>query len=119
MPHLTLRDPASGSTARIAPHLGFNCFSFEARVGERLVNVLDAAEDFENGGYRPSGHGIPILFPYPNRIREGRFSWRGTDYHIPPDRALYDKTGNAIHGLCVDRPWRVLKADESSATAQF
>lgn len=116
---LTLRDAGSGSTARIAPALGFNCFSFQAVVGKCVVDVIDAAENFAAGGQRPSGHGIPILFPFPNRIHGGRFSWDGREYVLPPDRVLYDTAGNAIHGFCLDRPWRVMQFDESSATADF
>jgi aldose 1-epimerase len=119
MPTLTLRDAVTGSTARIAPDIGFNCHSFQAQVGEHRVDVIDAAADFASGGYRPSSHGIPLLFPYPNRIRQGRFTWEGRAYHIPPENVLYDRIGNAIHGFCVDRPWRVLRTDEASATAQF
>ncbi|MEI8381153.1 MAG: aldose 1-epimerase [Planctomycetota bacterium] len=112
---LTITDPHSGSTARIAPELGFNCFEFRAIVGSRPVDVLDAAPDFLMGGQRPSGHGIPILFPFPNRIRAGKFSWEGKDYQLPTT----DKFGNAIHGLCMDRPWRVIEQRDDLVTGQF
>ncbi|MFO1041995.1 MAG: aldose 1-epimerase [Planctomycetaceae bacterium] len=112
---LTITDPHSGSTARIAPELGFNCFEFKAIVGSRPVDVLDASPDFLKGGQRPSGHGIPILFPFPNRIRAGKFSWEGKDYQLPTT----DKFGNAIHGLCMDRPWRVIAQKDDFVTGQF
>ena len=110
---IQIADSSSGSLARIAVDQGFNCFSFVARVNSgESVSVIEAPEGFENGG-TPIGHnGIPILFPFPNRIRGGRFSWDGRDYHLPPSLVPYDETGNAIHGLCIDRPWRVV--DQSS-----
>ena len=95
-----------GSTAKIAPALGFNCFDFQAHVGNETIPVLDASPQFAQGGDKPSGHGIPILFPFPNRIRAGRFTWNGKHYEIPESNASYN-SGNAIHGFCLDRPWRV------------
>ena len=115
MPALTITDPQTGSTARIAPEFGFNCFEFRAIVGGRPVNVLDAVPGFAEGGQKASGSGIPILFPFPNRIRAGKFSWGGKDYSLP----VTDKFGNAIHGLCLDRPWRVIEQKDDLVTGQF
>ena len=96
MQPLLLKDSSTGSTARIAAHLGFNCYEFRAAVAGRVVDVIDAAADFPKGGQRPSGHGIPILFPFPNRIRAGRYRWNGREYVLPPERVGYDGAGNAI-----------------------
>jgi aldose 1-epimerase len=112
---ITIQDHHSGSTAKIAPELGFNCFEFKAAVGDRIVDVLDAVPGFELGGQRASGSGIPILFPFPNRIRQGRFTWEGHEYVLPGT----DKWGNAIHGLCMDRPWRVVRQADDFVTGQF
>lgn len=101
---ITISDSHTGATARIAPELGFNCFEFRANVDGRFVDVLDSVPGFESGGQRPSGSGIPILFPFPNRIRSGKFLWDGKSYELP----VSDKFGNAIHGFCHDRPWRVI-----------
>src|SRR5262249_51160908 len=47
--------------------------------------------------------GIPILFPFPNRICDGRYTWNGKEYTLP----LNDSTGkNAIHGFVCRKPWR-------------
>ncbi len=112
---LTITDRHSGSTARIAPDLGFNCFEFRAMVDGQPVDVLDAMPGFEGGGLKASGSGIPILFPFPNRIRAGKFTWDGKDYSLPTT----DKFGNAIHGLCLDRPWRVIEQRDDFVTGQF
>lgn len=113
-------DSSSGSAARIAADQGFNCFRFMAalRSGES-VEVIEAPDEFESGG-TPIGHnGIPVLFPFPNRIRGGRYSWDGKDYFLPPSLVPYDGTGNAIHGLCIDRPWRVIERSANSVTGEF
>ena len=109
-----------GCRAKIAVDLGFNCFSFTAvTTSGARVDVLSAAEGFESGGHPASRSGIPLLFPYPNRIAGGRYSWSGRDYHLTPDKVPFDKTGNAIHGFCIDRPWRIVSQSESSVTAIF
>lgn len=117
MPILTITDAHTGSTARIAPELGFNCFEFRAMVGGRPVDVLDAAPGFDAGGQRPSGSGIPILFPFPNRIRAGQFAWKGQEFSILNTSG--DKFGNATHGLCLDRPWRVTAKGDDFVSGQF
>lgn len=119
MEPIVVTDRETGSTARIAAHLGFNCYSFQAHVQDRVVDVLDASADFIDGQQRASHHGIPLLFPYPNRIREGKYTWDGVEYKLPSDVVAYDPTGNAIHGFCLDRPWRVVDKGVNFVVGQF
>ena len=116
---ITLTDSTTGSTARLAPQLGFNGFEFIARVRDWSIRVLDADPAFPTGTLRPSGHGIPILFPFPNRIRNASFVWEGREYVIPAETGRHDKTGNAIHGFCLDRPWRVIQQGDRFAVGRF
>ena len=115
---VTISDNRSGASAKIAADLGFNCFEFIAPVNDERVEVIDAASDFAEGKQSPSGHGIPILFPYPNRIRGGKYQWKGQEYHLPPGKVAYNKD-NAIHGFCLDRPWRVTEQGENFVTGEF
>lgn len=119
MSPLILTDSSTGSTAQIAPELGFNCFEFIARVRDWTISVLESRPVFLNGRLRPSGHGIPILFPFPNRIRDSRFVWEGCEYVIPAEVGLRDKQDQSIHGFCLDRPWRVVEQGERFAVGQF
>ena len=120
MPIIEIRDPKSGSFARIAPELGFNCFRFDAVLSSgKTASVLNAPDDFPNGLYPIGRYGNPILFPYPNRIAAGRFSWDHKEYQLRDDQVLFDETGHAIHGLCIDRPWRISSLSESSVTGVF
>lgn len=41
--------------------------------------------------------GCAMLFPYPNRIRDGKYRWGGTEYHLP-----INSPPNSIHGLLND-----------------
>ncbi|MCI0376547.1 MAG: aldose 1-epimerase [Gemmataceae bacterium] len=89
----------NGCFVEICPELGFNCYRWHIPEGE----VLYATPEFftEN---RPTRSGFPILFPFPNRIRDGRYTWEGKEYQLPLD----DPAGkNAIHGFVCQRPWRV------------
>ena len=119
-PGVTDRDPTfyiledgAGGRAEVWPALGFNCLHWEAMLDGQKLDLLYADPAlFSNG--RPTRSGIPILFPFPNRIRDGRFSWDGKEYQLP----LNDGTlKNAIHGFACRKPWRVIGqgADASSA----
>ena len=37
-----------------------------------------------------------LLYPYPNRMRDGRYVWEGKTYQFPLNNAV---TGNSIHGV--------------------
>lgn len=101
--------------AMMAVDRGFNCFRFVANVDEHSVDVIASQDGFESGEGRPSHSGIPILFPFPNRIRAGRFTWEGREYQLP----LSEGHPNALHGFCLDRPWRVVEQRDDSVTARF
>lgn len=112
---IQLEDTASGSSARVLPGLGFNLFEFTAQLGSRRVEVIEADADFATGNVRPSRCGIPLLFPFPNRIADGKFTWEGKNYQLP----LAKGGGHYIHGFCLDRPWRVVDQTENSVTGEF
>src|SRR2546423_14110788 len=88
----TLRAP-DGSFAEIAPAFGCNCFAFSDRYGPVLEPV--AFSDFRQ---KPTSYGIPILFPFPNRIRDGVFTFQG--------RKISLKAGRR-HGYVRDKAWQV------------
>ncbi|QDU00074.1 aldose 1-epimerase [Gimesia aquarii] len=119
MTPIKITDPETGSTAHILPELGFNCYQFRAMVDDQIIDVIDAHPEFQYGEQRPSSSGIPILFPFPNRIANARFQWEGVTYELPTDKTYHDNNGNAIHGFCLDQPWRVIAQEETFAIAQF
>jgi aldose 1-epimerase len=89
-----------GTTAEICPALGFNCYRWHA--GGRELLFCDP-HFFEDG--RPTRSGVPVLFPFPNRIKGGRFSWAGQAYQLPLNDPAQK---NAIHGFACRSPWRVV-----------
>jgi len=112
---VTLRDPQAGTAAEIAVNLGFNCFRFTAQHLGRPVEVLYSHPEFTSGNQRPSGSGIPILLPFPGRIRGMTFTWEGKDFELEPGDAF----GNAIHGFAMRRPWRVIEQAANRVVGQF
>ena len=89
--------PEYNLSASIAPELGSNLFRF--RVGEHdiihcereLLKRRDFTGDF-------------VLWPFPNRVRDKRYTYRGHDYSLADVKR---PQGNAvlIYGLVFDRPW--------------
>lgn len=112
---LTISDASAGSQADILPGLGFNCFRFLAGLEGKRHELLFSQPGFTDGTKRASHSGIPILFPFPSRIRNGQYTWNGRAYQLPDG----DKLGNAIHGFALDRPWRVIRHSANSVTGQF
>jgi len=112
---VTITDPSRGTTAKILVGFGFNCFSFQVTPDSESLEVLWSAADFESGTERPSGSGIPILFPFPGRIQGAKFTWDGKLYQLEEGDGL----GNAIHGFVHERPWRVIEKSESRVVGQF
>ena len=112
-----IEDPSSGASAEVLVSLGFNCFSWRApfAAGEEPRELLWAEPGFEQGDKKPSRSGVPLLFPFPGRIREGKFEFGGKTYELERNDGL----GNAIHGYALDAPWRVLQQTTDSLTAEF
>jgi aldose 1-epimerase len=63
------------------------------------VEIVDGFIDDE----RPPAFNGAVLAPWPNRIRDGRWSWRGRSHQLPVTEPA---TGSALHGLVSDVPWQ-------------
>ncbi|MEO8496050.1 MAG: aldose 1-epimerase [Planctomycetota bacterium] len=113
--NVTLNDPTTGARASILAGFGFNCYEFVANRQGRQVDVIWSAPGFASGNERASGSGIPLLFPFPGRLRGSTFLWEGRGYQLDAG----DGRGNAIHGFVLNRPWRVVEQSESRVVGQF
>lgn len=103
--------PAESASISLAPEMGSNLLSLAIGGQEYLV-----AGDPSGGAWQVLG--TPILYPMPNRVRDGQFSFDGRDYVFPPNNGP-----NFIHGLVRDRPWACdaprLGEDRISVTTRF
>lgn len=110
---------AAGTLAEVWPALGFNCITWRTVRDGRVFDLLYSDPALFQGA-RPTRSGIPVLFPFPNRIRDGRFTFAGQQYQLPLNDPVQK---NAIHGFACRSPWRVVDqgTDENSAwlTGEF
>jgi aldose 1-epimerase len=104
----TLTDSASGVSAEVWPFMGFNCLRWVTKFGLAFYTAPDWSTNPV-----PTRSGHPILFPFPNRLKAGKFTFEGREYQLP----LNESTGqHAIHGFTPRNAWRVT---ETLATADY
>jgi aldose 1-epimerase len=104
-----LREPATGSEAKILPEIGANCVQFRTSVEGRPLDVIRPPPSWEAFRAMPVLWGSAVLFPFPGRIREGRFRFGGNEYQLSLNET---SLGNALHGCVSTREWTRI---ESSA----
>jgi aldose 1-epimerase len=100
-----LTDGEARSSARIVPALGNNVLEwrvqpegFDAPIDVFLPPAAPGAVGA--GGY---GAGNPILFPFPNRVRDGRYTFDGQAQQLDVNEP---GRNNHIHGLVARAPWQ-------------
>ncbi|HEX2036973.1 MAG TPA: aldose 1-epimerase [Chloroflexota bacterium] len=109
-----LTDRETAAEAVIVPGAGNNVTHFRVRPAGR-TEVLDALLPPSEGsglGSHGYGAGNPILFPFPNRVREGKYTFEGRSYQLEVNETA---RGNHIHGLVSNRPWQVEATGASEA----
>jgi aldose 1-epimerase len=104
-----------GSEVEVAPAAGFNAYAFRVPYRDSTLQILCEPKDrteLQAGGFM---FGLPVLFPFPNRVRDGRYQFEGKEYNLDINAA----DGNAIHGLVANRPWEVVEADATAERGAF
>jgi aldose 1-epimerase len=84
--------------AELTPALGNNLFAFHVD-GPVLEDVA-----WEKYLARPTSFGIPILFPFPNRVSGDAFNFDGNRFELNPSR----------HGFVRDKEWKVIDSGASA-----
>jgi aldose 1-epimerase len=100
---------AGDATAEVLPGLGCNCIRWQ--IGGRDMLFCPPLEELAD---RPTRGGIPVLFPFPNRIRDGRFVWNGQEHQLPKNDSTQQ---NAIHGFTPREPWGLLNCSSDADSA--
>ena len=113
-PTIWILEDDAGNRLDVWPALGLNAFRWTASG----VDLLDCDPAFFQVR-KPTRSGWPILFPFPNRIRDGQFTCRGRAYQLP----LNCPTGkNAIHGFVLNDSWKAsvdIAADHATLTGKI
>ncbi|MDA3810528.1 MAG: aldose 1-epimerase [Spirochaetaceae bacterium] len=106
-----------GTFIDIIPQLGAMVYQICLNDGTgNYVNILDcdSEEDFsENPWFRSR-----VLFPFNDRIPEGKYTFQGIEYQLPINNK---DDGSALHGLVYNRTFTELSylADENSAEITY
>lgn len=112
-------DSGDGLSATLAPGAGMICVSLELEGREYLAQRDGLGKYVESG----STMGIPILYPWANRLARDSWKFGSVPARIDPGayRIKRDENGLAIHGTLAASPfWKVADAstdgDLSAAT---
>ena len=117
-PVYVLTDKVTNSHAYIIPACGNNCFRFTQKMHGQQVEIIESPPNLEMMSENVFSYGSPILFPFPNRIRRGKFTFEGKEYSLALQNH-HDGAGNWIHGFVCKRPWNVEKCGESEELGAY
>lgn len=94
---IEIRSPDGRASASFAPGAGMVCCSL-THEGEQL---LDLGRGLDAYAERGKTMGIPLLYPWANRLAEFGYSAAGKSVVLPedPHQLPHDKNGLPIHGL--------------------
>ncbi len=106
--------------AEVWPQWGFNCLKWQVKQDDnRWADILFHMPDWESNPV-PTRSGHPILFPFPGRLRDGKFTFEGKTYQLPLNES---SKLHAIHGFTPRNKWRVTDwngdADFAFVTGEF
>lgn len=89
----------AGHEVRILPQAGFNLYYWTFEGKEIFMEPVDITAF-------GTKYGNPILFPTPNRIKNGTYVWQGKEY-------VMTKRGERVllHGLVKDEPFTVTRVE--------
>lgn len=113
---ILLTNDSTGETAEIINGYGAILNKLEFMPTNKLVNIIDGYQnDLELKSNGLKAYKSSILFPFPNRIRNGLYSHLGKMYQFP----LNDGDGrtNALHGFLADKPFEVRNLVENNSEA--
>ncbi|MDQ0877471.1 aldose 1-epimerase [Paenibacillus sp. V4I3] len=110
---IVLNDARSDATAEIIPEVGNNLFHFGSG-GHSVILPPVSLHSLKSEPFADFKYGTPILFP-PNRVKNGRFSFRGRTYSLP----LNEPPSNHLHGEICSRAWEVLEYGATNENGAF
>jgi aldose 1-epimerase len=99
---MTIELNAPGCRALIEPAFGGRLHQLFVELDGREWPLLRSPEDPAEHGTDPLSGGCYPMAPWPNRIADGLFMWRGERWNVENGRE------HALHGLVCDRPWEVV-----------
>src|SRR6266404_1691791 len=83
------------TSIKLAPNAGANVFSISYK-GTELLKSPKSLKELPGFSF-----GVPVLYPSPNRVRDGVFTFNGRQYKFTPNN-----DGNFLHGLVHSAAWQ-------------
>jgi aldose 1-epimerase len=103
---LKILNSKTGEYVAIIPCFGATLNELTLKKGEMLYSLVDGCDSYEDllteGKLRFKG---PKLFPFPNRIKDGKYSFEGKEYQL---RKNFISQGHAAHGLQIESNFKVI-----------
>jgi len=104
-----LVDTQNGHSLSFVPDYG--CCLLDIQVaGTSFLDGYTTPIELDLNRWGKSG----LLFPFPNRMAEGRYSWQGEHYNFPINDPA---TGTAVHGFGMDKKFRTLRINTDENVA--
>lgn len=109
---IEMGDPQNRSKATL-------CLDQGGRLSGLEFDGIKLLADLDTSTYQKN-YASSILFPFANRIRDGKYTFDGTDYILNCNEA---DQNNALHGLVYDKPFKIvgqdLTSDHGAITLQY
>ena len=97
----------------LLPETGMSTAFGKVKRGETFIDFMRPTPEGSYG--HASDCASYLLIPWSNRIKNGRFVFRGKPYQVRVNAA----DGSAMHGVAREHPWTVTHADATSLSARF
>lgn len=102
----TVKDPVIGNIYRVGTKTAFfEVCELGATLKRLVLSNQDILLSFNDGELPLYGQG-QILFPFPNRIKDGSYYYMGSKMQLPINET---KLNNAIHGLVRFEKWQLVQ----------
>ena len=99
---------ASGNQVAVVCEVGATLRSYQ-------VGGQDVVDGFGSDECASGGRG-QILAPWPNRLKDGRYSFKGVQCQAPIDEPSFN---NAIHGLVRWNSWKLVQRAQNRAKFEY
>ncbi len=112
---IAIADKYQTACLKILPDFGGNIAELTLVAEGESLKIIDGYQTrkaaLEHKGYRGA-----FLFPFPNRISDGRFSFEGQEFQLPINRL---KENCAIHGLFTQQQFELITRRSDDQAAEF
>jgi aldose 1-epimerase len=112
-----LLDSSTGEYAIILPYLGGTVKNIVLNHNGRLIDILDGyTSDRDAADNLLTTFKGSFLFPFPNRIKGGQYSFKGVAYQL---YITFPSENNAIHGLVFDQKFAVIETKSNKQSCSL